>query len=168
MARTKQTASLATGGGNRARIARAIIAKKTAAPAPPMMQMSKYFRRALKEIKQACQTWKATSTWDCYKNDFVESNGGHFGVLIDNFQMKPYIPFVSSDTGMRITTTSILVDLPANYPFSPPRVTFKDKIAHPSIDSDGRYIGKAWKAWTPIVDLADYVSSVQHELFFAA
>ena len=168
MARTKQTASLATGGGNRARIARAIIAKKTAAAAPPMMQMSKYFRRALKEIKQACQTWKATSTWDCHKNDFVESNGGHFGVLIANFQMKPYIPFVSRDTGMDITSTSILVDLPANYPFSPPRVTFKDKIAHPSIDSDGRYIGKAWKAWTPIVDLADYVSSVQHELFFAA
>ena len=73
-----------------------------------------------------------------------------------------------SDTGMDITTTSILVDLPANYPFSPPRVTFKDKIAHPSIDSDGRYIGKALKAWTPFVDLADYVSSVQHELFFAA
>ena len=167
MARTKQTA-LATGGGNRARIARA-IAKKTPAPAPPMMQMSKYFHRALKEIKQACQTWKATSTWDCHKNDFVDSNGGHFGVLIDNFQMKPYMPFVSSATGMRIKTTSILVDLPANYPFSPPRVTFKDKIAHPSIDSDGRYIGKAIEAWTPgIVYLADYVSSVQHELFLAA
>ena len=167
MARTKQTASLATGGVSAARIARA-IAKKTPAPAPPMMQMSKYFHRALKEIKEACQTWNATSTWDCRNNDFVDSNGGHFGVLIDNFQMKPYIPFVSSATGMHITTTSILVDLPANYPFSPPRVTFKDKIAHPSIDSDGRYIGEAWKAWTPIVDLADYVSSVQHELFFAA
>ena len=167
MARTKQTASLATGGVSATRIARA-IAKKTPAPVPPMMQMSFYFRRALKEIKEACQTWNATSTWDCRKNDFVDSNGGHFGVLIDEFKMKPYIPFVSSDTGMRITTTSILVDLPANYPFSPPRVTFKDKIAHPSIDSDGRYIGKAMRVWTPFVDLADYVSSVQHELFFAA
>jgi ubiquitin-protein ligase len=106
--------------------------------------------------------------WKDRNNEFVDSNGGHFGVLVNNFQMKPYMPFVSSDTGMHITTTSILVDLPNNYPFSPPRVTFKDKIARLSIDSDGRYIGKAMGAWTPGVSLADYVSSVQHELFLAA
>ena len=168
MAPRKQTASLATGGHRATTRDRVIAKNNTPAPAPAMMRMSFYFRRALKEIKEACQTWNATSTWDCRKDDFVNSNGGNFGVLIDNFQMKPYIPFVSSDTGMHITTTSILVDLPANYPFSPPRVTFKDNIAHPSIDSDGRYIGKAMGAWTPFVGLADYVSSVQHELFLAA
>ena len=116
--------------------------------------------------------YNAISTWEFprirkkeFAGQLVHNNGTNFGVIVDNFQMKPTM---SSDTGILIKSTTILAEVPANYPFSPPRVTFKDKIAHPSIDSDGRYIGKALGAWGPFVDLADYVSSVQHELFFTA
>ena len=77
-------------------------------------------------------------------------------------------PTISSDTGMLIKSTTILAELPANYPFSPPRVIFKDKIAHPDIDSDGVYIGKMCEDWAPALSLAAYVSCVQHDLFFAA
>eukprot|EP00966_Prymnesium_polylepis_P316536 7314193-Prymnesium_polylepis.1 len=171
MARTKQTARVATGGRRATGGLTGAIAKNTPAPAPLIMQMSPFFVRVLKEIKEICQTYNATSTWEsCRKDELVDNNGTHFGALVENFQMKPNMPFVSSDTGMHIASTTILVEFRANYPFSPPRITFKDKIAHPSISSDGRYryIGKAMEQWTPGVNLVDYVSSVQHELFFAA
>lgn len=99
---------------------------------------------------------------------FVHKKGTNFGVLVENFQMKPTMPFVSSDTGMLIDSTTILAELPADYPCSPPRVTFKDKIAHPDIDSDGVYIGKMCEDWSPATNLAAYVSCVQHDLFDAA
>ena len=173
MARTKQTARSSTVGVSTARIARRMgaIAKKTPAP-EPMMQMPPYFFRVMKDIKHICQTYNAMSTWEFprirkkeFAGQLVHNNGTNFGVIVDKFQMKPTM---SSDTGMLIKSTTILAEVPANYPFSPPRVTFKDIIAHPSIDSEGRYIGKALEKWTSCVCLADYVSSVQHELFLAA
>lgn len=172
MVRTKQTARSSTVGVSAARIARRMgaIAKKTPTP-KPMMEMSPFFFRVMKEIKHICQTYNAISTWEflpARKNEFarlVHNKGTNFGVIVDNFQMKPTM---SSDTGMLIKSTTILAELPANYPFSPPRVTFKDKIAHPDIDSDGVYIGKMCEDWSPALNLAAYVSCVQHDLFFAA
>lgn len=173
MARTKQTARSSTVGVSTARIARRMgaIAKKTPAP-EPMMQMPPYFFRVMKEIKHICQTYNAMSTWEFprirkkeFAGQLVHNNGTNFGVIVDKFQMKPTM---SSDTGMLIKSTTILAEVPANYPFSPPRVTFKDKITHPDIDSDGVYIGKMREDWSPCLSLTAYVSGVQHDLFFAA
>ena len=172
MARTKQTARSSTVGVSAACIARrtGAIARKTPVP-KPMMQMSYLFKRIMSDIKDTCQTYNAKSTWEIRPahNDesaqFVHKKGTNFGVLVENFQMKPTM---SSDTGMLIDSTTILAELPADYPFSPPRVTFKDKIAHPDIDSNGVYIGKMCEDWSPATNLAAYVSCVQHDLFFAA
>lgn len=171
MARTKQTARKSTGGiAPRKQLARKAIEKKTPKPAVPMMHMPSFFFRVMKEINEVCQTsqFDATSTWECHDEELL---GGciaiNFGVVVNHFHMKPNQPFNVNGTGTQIKDTSILIEFPDNYPWSPPQITFKDKIAHPSIDSDGRYIGKAIEQWSPGLHMVDYVSSVQHELYFA-
>ena len=82
--------------------------------------------------------------------------------------MKPMMPFSKKDSEETELQTTILVEVPASYPFDAPHVTFTDKqLDHPSIDLHGRYIGKALQLWSPAHSLVEHITAVQYELYFA-
>ena len=131
MARTKQTART-TGVVPRKQLKG--IAKNTPTP-HPMMHMPPFFMRVMRDINAVKEAFDAISTWECSDKELIGGyTAKHFGVVVKAFHMKPNRPFIVSGTNAQIRDTTILVEFPDNYPFSPPRITFKDKIAHPSID----------------------------------
>tara|TARA_B110001452_G_scaffold265973_1_gene271742 strand:+ start:482 stop:979 length:498 start_codon:yes stop_codon:yes gene_type:complete len=163
MARTKSTERAARPVPRR----QLAIAKN---PPPPMMRMPPFFHRVMKEIDAAKKAFDAIGMWEC--KDKAVFGGGcankHFGLVVKSFQMKPMCRFSKKDSEQTELETTILVEVPANYPFDAPHITFTDKqLDHPSIDLHGRYIGKALQLWSPVHSLAEYITSVQYELLFA-
>ena len=139
-------------------------------PPPPMMRIPPFFRRIMIEIDAAKKAFDAISTWECKDKEVWKVRGcanEHFGLVVRSFHMKPTRRFIKKNSEQTELQTTIIVELPADYPFAPPHITFMDKLDHPSIDLDGRYIGKAWQLWSPSLSLVDYITSVQYELHFA-
>ena len=161
MARTKATE----------RRARPVPLRQLANEPPPrmMMRMPQFFHRVMNEINAAKKAFDAIGTWECKDKEVF--GGGcankHFGLVVRSFQMKPMRCFSKKDSEQTELQTTILVELPAGYPFAPPHITFTDKLDHPSIDLDGRYIGKALQLWSPAHSLVEHITSVQYELYFA-
>ena len=89
--------------------------------------MPNMFRRVIKDINEMEQTslYDATSTWKSHDEELLGGRiAKNFGVVVEHFHSKPKVPFNVSGTGMQIKDTSILVEIPDNYPFSPPQITF--------------------------------------------
>lgn len=150
----------------RRQLAHKAIAKKKIIK--PMMQLPPFFQRIMKEVNQVREIYEyVTPTWECKKEQIKwfseEDSATILGVVIEHFDMKPKCGFCLQ-TGKRIEDTSILIQFPSDFPFSPPQITFKDKIDHPSIDSDCGYFGKGTQYWTPSVRLKEYLSFVQQML----
>ena len=161
MARTKATERAARPVPRR----QLAIAKN---PPPRMMRMPPFFHSVMKEIDAAKMAFDAIGTWECKdKEVFGGCANEHFGLVVSSFEMKPMRRFIKKDSEQTELHTTILVELPANYPFAPPRITFADKLDHPSIDVDGRYIGKALQLWSPAHSLVEHITAVQYELYFA-
>ena len=139
-------------------------------PPPPMMRMPPFFHRVMNEINAAKKAFDAIGTWEC-KDKAVFAGGcahEHFGLVVKNFQMMPMRGFRKKNSEPTELHTTILVEVPANYPFEAPHITFTDKqLDHPSIDLDGRYIGKALQLWSPAHSLVEHITAVQYELYFA-
>eukprot|EP00966_Prymnesium_polylepis_P049645 1149310-Prymnesium_polylepis.1 len=134
-------------------------------PPSPMMRMPPFFRRIMREIDAAKKAFDAISTWECKDKELCANE--HFGLVVRSFHMKPTRRFIKKNSEQTELQTTIIVELPADYPFAPPHITFMDKLDHPSIDLDGRYIGKALQLWCPGLFLVDYITSVQYELYLA-
>ena len=48
-----------------------------------------------------------------------------------------------------------------NYPFDPPKITFKDKIFHPNIDTKKKYILDLLKeSWQPTIPMINILKSI--------
>ena len=135
-------------------------------PPSPMMRMPPFFRRIMREIDAAKKAFDAMGTWECKVGSAHEHS--NLGLVVKDFQMMPMRRFRKKNSEQTELHTTILVEVPANYPFDAPHITFTDKqLDHPSIDLDGRYIGKALQLWSPAVSLAEHITSVQYELLFA-
>ena len=159
MARTKATESAARPVPRR----QLAIAKN---PPPRMMRMPPFFHRIMKEVDAAKKAFDAMGTWECKVGSAHEHS--NLGLVVKDFQMMPMRRFRKKNSEQTELHTTILVEVPANYPFDAPHITFTDKqLDHPSIDLDGRYIGKALQLWSPAHSLVEHITAVQYELYFA-
>ncbi|MBA0744379.1 hypothetical protein Gogos_007006 [Gossypium gossypioides] len=60
-------------------------------------------------------------------------------------------------------TFELIIDIPGDYPFKPPKVAFRTKIYHPNIDSNGGSIGidiLKDKNWTPAHNITEVLLSI--------
>lgn len=80
----------------------------------------------------------------------------HFEVVIDGPAGSPYAG----------GTFPVDVVLPRDYPFKPPKLTFKTKVYHPNIDAEGRMFLDIFKGhWTPALTLSKALLSVVSVLY---
>uniref|UniRef100_A0ACD5Z6K5 Uncharacterized protein n=1 Tax=Avena sativa TaxID=4498 RepID=A0ACD5Z6K5_AVESA len=80
----------------------------------------------------------------------------HFEVIIDGPAGSPYAG----------GTFPVDVVIPKDYPFKPPKLTFKTKVYHPNINSEGKmFVDIFMSNWTPALTISTVLHSVVSVLY---
>ncbi|CAM0944487.1 unnamed protein product [Alopecurus aequalis] len=126
------------------------MGKTTSSPSTGRRHMS--LRRIDKELSQL---WIDPPAF-CRPGGSPVTDPYHFEVVIDGPAGSPYAG----------GTFPVDVVLSKNHPFKPPKLTFKTKVYHPNIDTEGKIFLDIFKSnWTPALTISKVLLGVVSVLY---